>query len=69
MAPLEFFPLEDFDDVIQTNLIGSLRTTQVFLPLLRQGCIGGRRPRIVNISSVVSLSACRALHFTPQGMC
>jgi NAD(P)-dependent dehydrogenase (short-subunit alcohol dehydrogenase family) len=46
-GPLEFLPLDKFQELFEVNVIGVVRVTQVFLPLLRK-----RRGRIVNISSI-----------------
>lgn len=54
LAPAEFMPLQTFKDVMEVNVVGVLRTSQAFLPLLR----GPQKGRIVNISSVVSTYAC-----------
>lgn len=35
--PLEFFPLEEFRNTLETNLTGVLAVIQTFLPLLRRG--------------------------------
>jgi NAD(P)-dependent dehydrogenase (short-subunit alcohol dehydrogenase family) len=35
-GPFEFVPVEDFDRQLQVNVIGQVRVTQAFLPLLRQ---------------------------------
>jgi len=48
LAPLEFMPIEVFEDHMQVNLVGALRVSQAFLPLLRAGT---KKGRIVNISS------------------
>lgn len=37
LAPLEFMPIEVFEDQLNVNLVGVLRVTQAFLPLMRQG--------------------------------
>lgn len=44
---------DDFDDLLAVNLLGTVRTTRAFLPLLRE------RPRaqIVNISSIFGIIA------------
>lgn len=45
-APLELVPIEDFQRQLDVNVTGLLRTTQAFVPLLREG-----KGRIVNVSS------------------
>jgi NAD(P)-dependent dehydrogenase (short-subunit alcohol dehydrogenase family) len=46
-GPLEFIDLADFQQQLDVNVTGVLRTTQAMLPLIRQA-----RGRIVNISSI-----------------
>lgn len=46
-APAEQVRPADFADVLATNLLGPVRVTQAFLPLLRRG----HRPRLVMVSS------------------
>jgi NAD(P)-dependent dehydrogenase (short-subunit alcohol dehydrogenase family) len=46
-GPLEFLPLDKFQELFDVNVTGVLRVTQAFLPLIRR-CRG----RIVNISSI-----------------
>eukprot|EP00877_Chromochloris_zofingiensis_P006224 jgi/Chrzof1/1855/Cz10g23240.t1 len=53
LAPAEFMPLQTFKDVMEVNVVGVLRTSQAFLPLLR----GPQKGRIVNISSVAGTMA------------
>jgi NAD(P)-dependent dehydrogenase (short-subunit alcohol dehydrogenase family) len=48
--PIEFFPIDAWEAVMNTNVTGALRCTQAFLPLLRASAT---HPRIVNMSSVV----------------
>ncbi|KAG1676814.1 hypothetical protein FOA52_010323 [Chlamydomonas sp. UWO 241] len=48
IAPIEFMPVDVFNDMMQVNLVGAMRVTQAFLPLLRAGKNAGR---IINISS------------------
>jgi len=58
IAPLALQPLEDFDAHFQVNVIGLLRTTQAFLPLLgMDATLKGKPGRIVNITSVSGLLA------------
>ena len=51
-GPLEFLSPEDFTKELDVNLIGVLRVTQAFLPMIRQ-----YRGRIVNMSSTSGLIA------------
>lgn len=46
-APLEYIPIEDFQLQMEINLVGLLRTTQAFLPMVKKV-----RGRVINISSV-----------------
>jgi NAD(P)-dependent dehydrogenase (short-subunit alcohol dehydrogenase family) len=46
-APIEFQPLDDFREQLETNLVAHVAVTQAFLPLIRMG--GGR---IVNVGSI-----------------
>lgn len=46
VGPLEFVDIDEVRRVLETNLLGPLRVTQAFLPLIRAG--GGR---IINIGS------------------
>jgi NAD(P)-dependent dehydrogenase (short-subunit alcohol dehydrogenase family) len=47
IGPLEHMPIGALADVMDVNLLGVVRVTQAFLPLIRQGSPG----RIVNIGS------------------
>jgi NAD(P)-dependent dehydrogenase (short-subunit alcohol dehydrogenase family) len=51
-APIEFIPLDELRRQLEVNVIGQVRVTQAFLPMLREA--GGR---IVNISSIGGLIA------------
>ncbi|KAJ9527708.1 hypothetical protein QJQ45_025984 [Haematococcus lacustris] len=54
LAPLEFMPAEVFTDQLAVNLVGPMRVTQAFLPLLRPHAPpaqGQTSARIINISS------------------
>ncbi len=51
-GPLEFLPIDAFRRQFEVNVIGNLRVTQAFLPLLREG-----RGRIVNVGSISGRSA------------
>jgi NAD(P)-dependent dehydrogenase (short-subunit alcohol dehydrogenase family) len=42
IGPLEHMPIEELADVMDVNLLGVVRVTQAFLPLLRQGGCRGR---------------------------
>lgn len=46
-GPLEFIEIEDFQRQLDINVVGQLRVTQAFLPLIRAA-----RGRIVNMSSI-----------------
>lgn len=46
-GPIEFIPLDDFERTLDVNVMGVVRTTQAFLPLLRLA-----RGRVVKISSI-----------------
>ncbi|KAF0094357.1 MAG: dehydrogenase [Puniceicoccaceae bacterium 5H] len=46
-GPLSEMPIEDFIATYETNVFGTFRSTQAFLPLLRRS----ERGRIVNVSS------------------
>ena len=46
-GPLEFLPVDEFRRQLEVNVVGQLRVTQAFLPLVRRA-----RGRIVNMSSV-----------------
>ncbi|XP_052270425.1 17-beta-hydroxysteroid dehydrogenase type 6-like isoform X2 [Dreissena polymorpha] len=48
-APAELTSLEQFEKVIQVNLMGTIYVTHTFLPLVRKS-----RGRIVNVSSVMA---------------
>jgi len=52
-GPLIELPAEELRRQLEVNLVGVLAVTQAFMPLLREaGTRGGRRPRIINISSM-----------------
>ena len=55
VAPLEEFPMEKWDFLVQVMLTGAARTTRAFLPGMRARGFG----RIVNIGSIHSLVASR----------
>src|SRR4051812_40506372 len=46
-GPIEFIPLDELRRQLEVNLIGQVRVTQAFLPMLRAA-----KGRIVNISSI-----------------
>jgi NAD(P)-dependent dehydrogenase (short-subunit alcohol dehydrogenase family) len=50
VAPLELIPEAEFAFVMDVNVLGPLRVTQCFLPLLKKA----PRARIVNVGSQVS---------------
>jgi NAD(P)-dependent dehydrogenase (short-subunit alcohol dehydrogenase family) len=49
-GPLEMLPVEAWRESFEVNVLGVVRVTRAFLPLLRQG-----RGRIVNVSSASAL--------------
>ena len=51
-GPLEHLPLEQLAAQLEINVIGQLRVTQHFLPLLRHAGAAGRSPRIIMVSSI-----------------
>jgi len=52
-GPLLHLPIEDFQRQLDVNVVGVLRVTQAFAPLLgADRTLSGRRGRVVNISSV-----------------
>lgn len=53
VAPLESFPIEKWDLLVQVMLVGTARLTRAVLPGMRAGGFG----RIVNIGSIHSLVA------------
>jgi 3-hydroxybutyrate dehydrogenase len=53
VAPLEQFPLERWEYLIQVMLIGSVRLTRAVLPMMRERRFG----RVINIGSIHSLVA------------
>lgn len=54
-GPLETQDWSDIDAIIQVNVLGVIRVTKAFIPLLRQGPKPGR---IVIVSSVAGLVGC-----------
>jgi NAD(P)-dependent dehydrogenase (short-subunit alcohol dehydrogenase family) len=46
-GPLEYLPLDELRNQLEVNVIGQVRVTQAFLPLIRSG-----RGRVVNMGSV-----------------
>jgi len=58
IAPLALQPLQDFDAHFQVNVVGVLRVTQAFLPLLGMDAgLAGEPGRIVNVTSVSGVLA------------
>jgi NAD(P)-dependent dehydrogenase (short-subunit alcohol dehydrogenase family) len=55
-APIEEYPEEGFDKVMDTNVKGVFYTTALLLPLLRAGATKEDPARVVNIGSVDGLS-------------
>jgi len=55
-APIEEYPEDGFDKVIDTNVKGVFFTTALMLPLLRAGASKEDPSRVVNIGSVDGLS-------------
>ncbi len=47
-GPLEYFPIEEFKRLFETNLFGALAVTQKFLPMLRQA----PSPRLIFVGSI-----------------
>ena len=54
-APLEEYPDEAFDKVMNTNVKGVFHVTRYFLPLLRKGARDHDPARIINIGSIEGL--------------
>ncbi len=54
-APLDDFPEEDWDQVMDLNIKAPFFTLQKFLPLLRAGGTAGHPASIINIGSVGAL--------------
>ncbi|XP_032230793.1 dehydrogenase/reductase SDR family member 9 [Nematostella vectensis] len=52
LAPLEWFPLDDYKRMADVNLWGLVDVTKTFLPLVKMA-----RGRVVNVSSIVGLIA------------
>lgn len=46
-GPLEYVPIDELRQQLETNVVGQISVTQAFLPLLRKG-----RGRVINIGSV-----------------
>ena len=55
-APIEEYPEEGFDKVLDTNVKGVFYTTSLLLPLLRAGATQEDPGRVINIGSVDGLS-------------
>jgi NAD(P)-dependent dehydrogenase (short-subunit alcohol dehydrogenase family) len=55
-APIEEYPEDGWDKVLDTNVKGVFFTTQLFLPLLRAAATAEERASVVNIGSVDGLS-------------
>lgn len=51
-GPLEFLPVEKLRFQLETNVIGQVKVTQTFLPLIRK-----EKGRILNISSIAGFTA------------
>lgn len=51
-GPVEYVALDEVRRQLEVNTYGALRVTQAMLPFLRRPDTGGRRGRIVNISSM-----------------
>lgn len=47
-GPLEYFPIDEFKRLFETNLFGALAVTQKFLPMLRQA----QSPRLIFVGSI-----------------
>ncbi|KAJ9526925.1 hypothetical protein QJQ45_025365 [Haematococcus lacustris] len=70
LAPLEFMPAEVFTDQLAVNLVGPMRVTQAFLPLLRPHAPpaqGQTSARIINISSQACCRLPPVLMTAPHG--
>jgi len=48
IAPIEWHSIQDFQEVLNINLLGTINVTQTFLPLIRKEC-----GRIVNMASTL----------------
>lgn len=59
-GPIQFFSLESMKEQLEINVIGLLRTTQVFLPLL-----GGIKEKVVNPGKVINISSVSGIITTP----
>ncbi|MFN2465691.1 MAG: SDR family oxidoreductase [Candidatus Dormibacteria bacterium] len=55
-APIDEYPEDGWDKVLDTNVKGVFFTTQVFLPLLRAAATSDDRASVVNIGSVDGIS-------------
>ena len=55
-APIDEYPEDGWDKVLDTNVKGVFFTTQAFLPLLRAAATAEARASVVNIGSVDGLS-------------
>ncbi|HEV1997378.1 MAG TPA: SDR family NAD(P)-dependent oxidoreductase [Candidatus Dormibacteraeota bacterium] len=55
-APIDEYPEDGWDKVLDTNVKGVFFTTQLFLPLLRAAATAQDRASVVNIGSVDGLS-------------
>ena len=55
-APIDDYPEDGWDKVLDTNVKGVFFTTQLFLPLLRAAATAQDRASVVNIGSVDGLS-------------
>ncbi len=59
-GPIQFFSLESMKEQLEINVIGLLRTTQVFLPLL-----GGTKETVSNPGKVINISSVSGIITTP----
>lgn len=59
-GPIQFFSLESMKEQLDINVIGVLRTTQVFLPLL-----GGIKEKVSNPGKVINISSVSGIITTP----
>ncbi|MGI8610582.1 MAG: SDR family oxidoreductase [Candidatus Dormibacteria bacterium] len=55
-APIDEYPEDGWDKVLDTNVKGVFFTTQLFLPLLRAAATAADRASVVNIGSVDGIS-------------
>lgn len=59
-GPIQFFSLENMKEQLDINVIGLLRTTQLFLPLL-----GGIKEKVADPGKVINISSVSGIITTP----